>query len=36
MQLLAICCQKQLDTTLGKIGCDGLYLGVLPIADIFY
>ena len=29
-----LCCQKGLDTTLGEFLGDGLYLGVLPIAEI--
>ena len=28
-----ICCQKGLDTTLGEFRGDGLYIGVLPIAE---
>ena len=30
----AICCQKVVDATLGKFRGDGLYYGVLPIAEI--
>lgn len=29
-----ICCQKVVVTTLGAIGDDGLYKGVLPIVSI--